>query len=52
MKGAFCVWVDAGSWVAFDAGSCVFGLVEMAGNLIQPFQKARPRATVIAAMNK
>ena len=44
MKGAFSVWVDA--------GCCEFGFAEMAGNLIQPFQKARPSATVIAAMNK
>ena len=52
MKGAFCVWDDAGCWVAVVSGSCVFGFAEMLGNLIQPFQKARPRATVIAAMNK
>ncbi len=52
MKGAFSVWVDAGGWVVVVVGSCVFGFAEMAGNLIQPFQKARPSATVIAAMNK
>ncbi len=52
MKGVFSVWVVAGLWLAVVDGSCVFGFAEMAGNLIQPFQKARPRATVIAAMNK
>ena len=51
MKGAFCVWVDAGSWVAVDGEFCVFGFAEMEGNLIEPRLKASPRKTVIIAIN-